>query len=151
MLIIWILYVWNHLCMSCRNDSLQTAPHSKHGTATIPHMFKSVLCTHTNICAGVCVFADGFHSDICSRGELAVASHPVDCIIVYIYCTNTLSRLLCLSHKAHPDLHGDSWAKENENIPNPKEEDKCLNKALSWTDDETSSTTRTPVACVMFE
>jgi len=33
----------------------------------------------------------GFHGDAASRGELADASKRVDCIMVYIYCTNTLS------------------------------------------------------------
>lgn len=34
-------------------------------------------------------------------GELAVASKRVDCIMVYIYCTNTVSGPFCLSHQAH--------------------------------------------------
>lgn len=87
----------------------------------------------------VCVFAAGFHRDIASWGELADASHPVDRIMVYIYCTNTLSGPLCLSHKAHTDLHGDSWGKENENTLNPEEETMWWDKPPSCADLEVSS------------
>lgn len=68
------------------------------------------------------MFAACFHSDAPSCSELADVPHPVDCIIVYIYCTNTLSGSLRLSHKANMHLHGDSWRKKNENTPDPKEE-----------------------------
>lgn len=74
-----------------------------------------------------------------SWGELAAASHQLDCIMVYIYCTNTLSGPLCLSHKAHTDLHGDSWEKENENTPNPKKETTWWDKLPSCTDHKTSA------------
>lgn len=68
------------------------------------------------------VFAACFHSDAPSCSELADVPYPVDCIMFYIYCTNTLSQSLLLSHKANMHLHGDGWRKEKENTPNPKKE-----------------------------
>lgn len=56
------------------------------------------------------VFAACFHSDFPSCSELLPSvPHPVDCIMIYIYCTNTLSGSLHFSHKANMHLHGDSW------------------------------------------
>lgn len=84
-------------------------------------------------------FAACFHSDAPSCSELADVPHPVDCIMVYIYCTNTLSGSLRLSHKANMHLHGDSWRKKNENTPDPKEEIHVMAQANTHIDWETSS------------
>lgn len=75
----------------------------------------SLLC----ICARDGVFALGFHRNIASWGELVAASKWVDCIMGYIYCTNTLGRPLRL---CHADLHGDDGGGEKENSLNPKVE-----------------------------
>lgn len=83
------------------------------------------------------VFAACFHSDAPSCSELADVPHPVDCIMVYIYCTNTLSGSLLLSHKANMHLHGDGWRKKNENTPNPKEEMHVMAQANTHIDWET--------------
>lgn len=52
-------------------------------------------------------------------GEQAPASHPVACIMVCTNSANTLSGFFSLSHKAHTDLHGDKWGRENENALAP--------------------------------
>lgn len=89
-----------------------------------------LLCTKGKKC---------FHCNATFWSELAIVSQPVDCVMVYIYCTNTLSGLLCLSHKANTHLHGDSWEEENENTPDPKEEATWWHTPPSCSDHETSS------------
>lgn len=111
------IYYDEVICLFHKKHILDTSEKTANGPSLHWHSAWITSCCILNSNPRATVFAACFHSDTPSCSEQANAPHPLDCIMVYIYCTNTLSGPLCFSHKAKMHLHGDGWRKKNEITP----------------------------------
>lgn len=126
------IYYNGVMCLFLKRHILDTSEKTANGPSLHWHSAWITSCCILNSNPRATVFAACFHSDTPSCSEQANAPHPLDCIMVYIYCTDTLGGPLCFSHKAIMHLHGDGWRKKMKLHLNSKGGNPCDDNMTAW-------------------